>query len=120
MRRHAEAVGNRFVVFLFFVDAVLRAPPPGLMNERSVGRVHQADDAMINADGHFGLQVGEFVFLAEFFNRWCRIRSFRRSAETRALRAGIRYIDPYEIVLLFAGIASSINAIDFDHLVRSK
>ena len=62
VRAHAKAVGDGFEVFLLFVNAVLGAPPPRLMNEGSVRGIHQADDAVVDADGHFGLQVGEFVF----------------------------------------------------------
>ena len=59
---HAKAVGDGLEILLLLVNAVAIAPPPRLMNEGAVGRVHEADDAVIDADGHLGLQVGEFVF----------------------------------------------------------
>src|SRR5437660_835258 len=44
MGRHAEAVGNGFEMFLLFVDAMPSPPPPGLMDEGAMRRIHQADD----------------------------------------------------------------------------
>ena len=86
MRAHAKAVGDGFEILFLFVNAVLRAPPPCLVDEGAVGRVHQADDAVIDADGHFGLQVGELVIVAEFLDLRGGIGSFLRRAETRARR----------------------------------
>ena len=63
MRAHAKAVGDGLEILLLLVNAVLRAPPPCLMDERAVRGIHEADDAVIDADRHFGLQVGELVFV---------------------------------------------------------
>ena len=68
VRAHAKAVRDGLEVFLLLVDAVLAAPPPCLVNEGTVRGVHEADDAVVDADRHFGLQVGELVFAAELFD----------------------------------------------------
>src|SRR6185437_2621361 len=75
---------------------------------------------MINADRHFGLQVGEFVFAGKLLDLRRRVRRFGRGSETRAGRARIRYEDPDEAVLLLAGIAAGINAIHFETLIRRE
>ncbi len=88
MRAHAKAVGNGLKIFFLLVDAVAAAPPPGLVDEGPVRGIHEADDAVIDADGHVGGEVGEFVFLAEPFDLRGRFGSFFWLAESRALRAG--------------------------------
>ena len=113
MRAHAEAVRDRFEVLLLLVNTVAAAPPPCLVYEGAVSRVHQANDAVVDADRHFGLQVGEFVFPGELLDLRRTFGRFDRGSETRAGRAGIRYEDPDEAVLLLAGIAVGIDAIDF-------
>jgi len=40
VRAHAEAVGNRLEILFLFVNAVLAAPPPGLVDEGAVRGVH--------------------------------------------------------------------------------
>ena len=90
------------------------------MDERSVSRVHEADDAVIDADRHFRLQIGEIVFSTELFDLRRRIGRFGWLGETRARRAGIGDVDPDEIVLLFAGIASGIDAIDLQSLIGGE
>ena len=62
VRAHAETVRNGLEVLLLLVNAVLAAPPPRLVNEGAVRGVHEADDAVVNGDRHFGLQVSEVVF----------------------------------------------------------
>ena len=49
VRAHAESVGNRLERFLFFADAAAAAPPPRLVHEGTMRRVHQTDDAGIHA-----------------------------------------------------------------------
>src|ERR1700739_3120630 len=61
MRAHAEAFKNRLEALGFFADAGPGSPPPGLVNEGSVRRIHEADDAMI----HIAWQVGGKVSGAE-------------------------------------------------------
>ena len=121
MRAHAEAVGDRLEVFLLFVNAVAAAPPPGLMDERSVGRIHEADDAVIDADRHVGGEVGEScIYSLELLDLRGWLGSFFGLGETRARRAGIRYVDPDKTVLLFAGIAAGVDAVDFQVLVSGE
>ncbi len=94
------------------------------MHERAVRRIHEADDAVIDADGHVGGEVGEFIFVAERFSELLdqrgRLGSFFRLAESRALRAGFRYVDPDKAILLFAGIAAGVDAVDFQVLVSGE
>src|SRR5271154_4483141 len=113
MRAHAETVGDGLEVFFLLVDAVAAAPPPGLVDEWSVSGIHKADNAVIDADGHVGGEVGEFVFFAEFFNQRGILRSFFSRVEARARRAWIGNVDPDKTILLFTGIAASVDAIDF-------
>ena len=56
----------------------------------------------------------------ELFDLRRRFGSFGWLGETRARRAGIGDVDPDEIVLLFAGIAAGIDAIDFQRLIGSE
>ena len=88
VRAHAKAVGDGLEVLLLLVNAVLGAPPPGLVNERAVRGVHEADDAVVDADGHFGLQVGELVFAAEFFDLRRGVGSLGGRGESCAGRGG--------------------------------
>jgi hypothetical protein len=61
VRAHAKALGYRLKVFVFFVNAVSGTPPPSLMNKWTMRGIHKPDDAVIDADRHFRLQIGEFV-----------------------------------------------------------
>src|SRR5437016_13358553 len=104
MRGHAETVWNGLEILFLFVNAVLAAPPPRLVNERAVRGIHQADDAVVDADRHLRLQIGQLVFRREFFNLWRGIGSIRGRSESCAGRTGIMDVNPDETVLLFAGI----------------
>jgi len=53
----------RIELFFLFVNTVPAAPPPRLMDERPVRGIHEANDAVIDAHGHVGGEVGEFVFV---------------------------------------------------------
>ena len=117
MGAHAESVGDGLEIFLFLVNAVAAAPPPRLVNERSVRGVHEADDAVIDADGHVGGQIRKLVVSAELFNLRCGLRSAGGLDESRALRAGLGNVDPDETVLLLAGITAGVDAIHFQILV---
>src|SRR5436309_753521 len=113
MRAHAKAVGDRLEVLLLLVNAVARTPPPGLMDKGSMSWIHEADDAMVDADGHLRLQIGEFVFLTELRDLRGGIRRLGGRTESCAGRRRIRDVDPNEIVLLLAGIAPGVDAIYF-------
>ena len=128
MGAHAESVGDGLEIFLLLVDAVAAAPPPRLVNERSVRGIHEADDAVIDADGHVGGEIGEFVhaaglfpeLLPELLNLWCGLRSAVGLGESRALRAGLGNIDPDEAVLFLAGITAGVDAIHFQILIGGE
>jgi len=90
------------------------------MYEWSVSGIHEADDAVIDADGHVGGEVGELVFVAEFFNQRGRIGSFFRFGESRTRRTGVRDVDPDKAILLFAGITAGVDAFYFQVLVRGE
>src|SRR5215472_867051 len=120
MRRHAESLRDGLEILFLFVDAVSRTPPPGLMDKRSVRRVHEANDAVVDADWHFGLQVGELVLLAELFDGGSGFAGLGGFGKTCTGKARIRDVNPDEIVLLFARIASRVDAIDFHRLVRGE
>jgi len=90
------------------------------VDEGAVRRIHQPDDAVINADRHFSLQVSELVVARELLDFGGRIGRFGRWSETSARRPGIRNVDPDEVILLFARIAAGVNAIDFELLIRGQ
>src|SRR5271154_933175 len=120
MRAHAKPVGNGLEVFCLLMNAVAATPPPGLMNERSVRGVHEANDAVVDADGHVGGEVGELVLaagrfpelLSEFFDLRRGNWSGGGLSESRALRTGLRNVNPDETVLLLTGITAGVDAID--------
>jgi hypothetical protein len=62
---HAEAFGDGLEALGLFADAGARSPPPGLMDEGSVGWVHEADDAVVDVAGQVGGEVGGAVAGAE-------------------------------------------------------
>jgi len=99
---------------------VLAAPPPGLVNEGAVRGVHQADDAVVDADGHFGLQVGRSVFIGDLFDLRRFVWGLGGLRESCAGRGWIGNEDPDETVLLFAGIAAGVDAIDFEILIGGE
>ena len=120
MRAHAEAVGDGLEGFLLLVDAVAVAPPPGLVDKRPVSGIHQPDDAVVHSARQFGREIGDLVFVAEGGNarRWHRrLHSFCESCPSRS-RLG--YVDPDVVVVLFAGIAASVDAIYAQLLVCSQ
>src|SRR5271163_965763 len=90
------------------------------MDKRSVCGIHQADNAVIDADWHFGSESSEFILIAELLNQRSRFRSRFRFSESRALRAGFRHINPDKTVLLLAGIAAGVDAVDFQILAGSE
>ncbi len=113
---HAEAVGDGLEIFLLLVDARPLAPPPGLMDKGSVGRVHQANNAVVDTYRHVGGEVGELAFFAELLDlgrsRW----GLDLLGKAGACRRRFGDVDPDELIVLFAGVASGINAIDFQSL----
>ena len=103
VRAHAKAFRDRLEALGLFADARARAPPPCLVNERPVRRVHQADDAVVDVAGQVGGEVGGAEALArtlassgmrELRARACfrsRAPECRPRRGRRALRRGTRW-----------------------------
>src|SRR6266404_2357390 len=90
------------------------------MDEWTVRGIHQADDAVVDGAGQIGGEIGEFVMLAEFWNLGGGRGRERGLRESGAGWAGIGNEDPDEIVALFAGIAASVDAVDFKSLLGDE
>ena len=121
MRAHAEAVGNGLEILLLLVDAVPAAPPPGLMDERSMRGIHQSDDSVIHAARAFRRSGRRVLYLS--LNVGTRGAGIGRSAalvNPAPAAAGLGNENPDEAVVFLAGIAAGVNAIDFELLVRSQ
>src|SRR5271167_716695 len=65
MRPYAKTVGNGLEDFLLLVNAPAGPPPPGLMDERPVRRVHEADNTVVDARRQIALELDESVLGAE-------------------------------------------------------
>src|SRR5579872_1352226 len=120
MRTHPKTIGNGVKIFLLLVNTVLTAPPPRLVHEWAVRGIHETDNAMVDADGHFSLQVGQFVFAAEFVDLRRGFGGFGPRGESCARRSGVWNKNPDKPVLLFAGIATRVDTIHFEVLVGSQ
>src|SRR5215467_14003555 len=110
MRAHPKTVRDRFEVLAFFMNAVTSTPPPCLMNKRTVRRIHEADDAVVDVAGEIGGKVSDLVFFAERGNRGGGVRRFATCGESSSLRPWLRYEYPDEVIALFTWKASRVNA----------
>src|ERR1700730_8883456 len=99
---------------------MLRAPPPCLVDERTVCGIHQADDAVVDGAGEIGGEIGEFVMLAEFWNLGGWSGRGRGLRESGAGWAGIGNEDPDEVVAFLAGIATGVDTVDFQRLLGDE
>ncbi len=117
---HAEAHGNRLEILMLLVDAVAAAPPPRLVNERAVRGIHEADDAVIDAAWQVGGEVGDFVFAAKSWDARRRNWGVRCFGESGTSRRRLRDEDPNVVVVLLAGIATGVNAVDSQTLIASE
>src|SRR5208282_3769287 len=79
---HAKALGNGLEALGLLADGAAGAPPPGLVDEGSVGGVHEPDDAVIDVAGQVGGEEGGAVAGAEFgeFRHRSTIGGFRSAA----------------------------------------
>src|SRR5262249_33861468 len=69
-----KTIWYRFEDLLLRVNALLIAPPPCPVYERSVSWIHQTNDGVIDIARKLGSQVGELVTTAEYRqlrHRWC-------------------------------------------------
>src|ERR1700722_5218629 len=105
MGAHAKAVRNRLEVFLLLMNTVAAAPPPNLMAQRSVRRIHQSNDTVIDTHRHVGGEISQLIFAArclfercvpELFYHRRGVRRFLRLAESYVLRTGVRNKNPDE------------------------
>ncbi len=111
-------MGSKFLCFSWMLSR--DAPPPGLMNERSVRGIHQPDDSVIHGARQIGGQVGELVLLAEGGNARRGHGRIRGLGESGAGRRRFGNENPDEVVVLLAGIAAGVNAVDLQLLVGGK
>src|SRR5579883_163368 len=107
MRAHPEAVWYRLEPLLLVVNAVPAPPEPGLMHKRTVRRVHQSDNSVINMGRQVAAQVRDFVFLAEGRQRRRR-RNCLRQPRTRCV-----HVHPNVAVSFLAGKMARENPLHF-------
>ena len=65
MRAHTKSVRDRLEDFLLFMNAVATAPPPSLVDERTMRGIHQANNSVIHARGQIGAEMRNLVAIAE-------------------------------------------------------
>src|SRR5690242_4453041 len=97
---------------MFFVDTFALTPPPSLVNEGPMSRIHKSDDSVVDADRHIGSQVSGPVLAAEFFyfrHVYRRIGSLRKACSARPR---LMHENPDVGVAFLAGITARIDAID--------
>src|SRR5882724_3000447 len=90
------------------------------MDKRPVRWIHQADDSVIHGAGKISRQVSQFVLVAEGRNPrrgYWRLGSFGKTSSRRR-RLGNE--DPDKVVMLFAGVAAGINAVNLQPLIRGE
>ena len=100
-RRRAEGLG-------FFVDGPPRPPPPGLMHERPVRRVHQPNDRVVN-------MARKFYGFAQARHP---VAKFRHDGRVTRINAVIAEKDP-DIALHFsARVGLHLHPVDIELLIR--
>ena len=120
MRAHAEAVRNRLEILALLVDTLTCAPPPGLMYEWSVRGVHQPDNSMIDGARQISSEIRELVLIAERGNPRYWNGRVGSSGESSSGRRRIGNEHPDEGVVFFARIATRVDALDLQLLIRSE
>ena len=104
MGADAKAAGDGFEHLLFLGNALTAPPPPSLVDERPVGRVHEPDNAVVNVARKLGRQMSDAVAWAESGQaRTERQRVLpERRAPPRMAIFRVRDVDPDVAVPLFA------------------
>src|ERR1017187_10055057 len=108
MRGHAEAAVDGLELFLLLVDTLLRTPPPGLMNEGTMRRIHEPDDAVVHVTRQISPKMRAAITLAELGNLWNR-RQFRGIIHAQLASARLRNVHPHMAVALLARKRRSVN-----------
>src|SRR6516162_7774887 len=120
MRAHAEAQGEGLEILLFLVNAPPAAPPPSLVDKRTVAGIHQSDDAVADIGWQVGRQGSTLELVPKAWdgrNGDRRLGGFRESCSRRWR---IRDEHPDVVVLIAASVAAGVDAIDLQSLVGSK
>jgi hypothetical protein len=117
VRTHAEALRDRLKALLFFVNGIAAAPPPGLVDKRTVRRIHEADNAVVDTAGQVGGQVGDFVFVAEGGHAWYGKWWIGAAGESGSRRDRLWDENPDKVVVLLTGVAACVDAIDLQFLI---
>src|SRR5262249_16409782 len=110
---HPETMGNRLKGLLLLMNAMPAPPPPCLMHERSVRRIHQADDSVIDTHRHVRSEIGNLVLVAEDWNAWHREPRLSYFAGPGSRRTRFGNVNPDVIVLFGASKAASVDSVDF-------
>src|ERR1017187_9235173 len=108
MRGHAEAAVDGLELLLLLVDTLLRTPPPSLMNEWTMGGIHEPDDAVAYVTRQISPKMRAAIPLAELRDLWNR-RQFRGIIHPQLASAWLRNVHPYMAVMLLARKRSSVN-----------
>src|SRR6516225_2328027 len=102
MGSNAEAGWNGLEHFLLLVNAPPAPPPPSLVDERPMRRIHQPDDPVVDAQRQIGGQTRDSVRRTEDGEAWRRFLRFAAGARKR-------HVNPDVAILLFAGKMSGMD-----------
>src|SRR5215472_6371870 len=86
------------------------------MDIGSVCRIHEANDAVVDAAGQVGSEIGELVLVTESRDARGGLPWIRTTRKSCASGAGLGNENPEKIVVLLTGVASRVDAVDFEFL----
>src|SRR5215469_7564789 len=112
MRAHTKAGGDWLELLLLFVNAVTGAPPPSLVHKRSMCRIHQPDNAMVDGAGKVDAQIGGVELFAEPGDPRDFVGRFFPTGEACTRGTGVRHENPDEAGAFRAGVAAGVDASD--------
>jgi hypothetical protein len=75
--------------------------------------IHESDNAVIDGAWQLGREMRDLVFVAESRDTWSRHRRLRSFGETSPGGRGLRDEDPDVVLVLFAGVAAGVDAVNF-------